>query len=1358
MTGGTVVLAGNDSFSGNITVQGHKNNDGTGEMTLALGRDMTATGTIAVKKGGTLDVAGYQLTVNQSLSDNGGVLADSVGTGALVFDTSAGNLSSTATLTMDTVRKTGGNTLVLGGNNTMRQFYVDKGTLQIGSDNALADESIIYLASGTTLDNKSHAMNANVALASGEARLISSNHTYVTLRGYVSLGDNSRFNLANETTKTYESIVVQGGAVLGQGSTLAMGSNSKRVTLNGDVSMGAGSSITLGGDKTTTVSMGGDVSLSEDCTLVLGGADTTSYIFGGNLEMNEGRGIAFNDNSTVTLKGETTGGTNTSLSMNGGTLNLGRGSAMDINGSLNLSGDVTMHSAGSANAMARNIQHLNIGGGKLTMTEASWSTVWNIDSLSGSGEIEWNSTTTHETTSRLILKGDGGFSGSIELNRQFEKDARTHGAFIELASDTVAKNATIDLTGKSATSVASLAVNTDNARIKGLAGNEHSYVYAGASMADAALSGTNRPATTRAASLTVDVEANANYTYSGTLGNSSDTAANGLSLVKTGEGTQEFTGTTTVANVTVNQGSLNLSTADIKGDVTVTQGTLGLGSATIGGDINLHTGATLNKSELQLGAGQALHVKAGSSGTTASIGGNLVLNGGSLNFESEALSADAVALAVTGSVSYASEVSAQTVTLDSYRNLTAGTTYTLASGDWSGVTSDSVTINNLGYFTATASTDADGLQMTIGMADNVRVWEGKSTSWNKSNVDSLGTELASNAIVVFDNTGSHNSTLSVKHWQTIAEIIVNSDADYSFTSHSNLEAYVAKVGKLTIVGDGTTTLHSGINVTGATVIDDGRLILKSAGNSNVTQWLQGEVCGTGTLEVDWGSGTTGTLNLGDLENLVVTSGTLQTASTAMNDSASITVAAGAELQYTAETKGRVSPNHYGEGAVSLKMTGGSDGYSNKLNLGEEFAGDTYVTAGNLSLTGAEVGKTLHLAGGVNAQFDGNSTATKDFDLELEGTSQIHANRNSDTTLAGKVSGASATYDSRGAGVVHFKGGVELGAFTQTNNDTQVHFDSATKIGTLTVGKGNVYINAAAEVDSLVQTGTHVNLSQGSSLKVGELTTFTAGKGQSKATLGTTASGEAYSLGSASYKLTNGHLSVASDTETEVNNLLDNSGIENAGSGKLTVNNAANELAGAYASAGDLSVLQAAAGLNLNELVVGDTCELAAYTGTEQVEAQEADITVRGAARFGSGAKLNANLTLASGSTLSVAEGGVALGSTLSLQKGLTLDDATMERVSKLSVGGSQVLFTGVDSLRLATSDTEYQEVSDADSSILASTYFKNIGSNYQLTYTMGENAADGATLSITMAAVPEPTTTTLSLLALAALAARRRRK
>jgi len=132
--------------------------------------------------------------------------------------------------------------------------------------------------------------------------------------------------------------------------------------------------------------------------------------------------------------------------------------------------------------------------------------------------------------------------------------------------------------------------------------------------------------------------------------------------------------------------------------------------------------------------------------------------------------------------------------------------------------------------------------------------------------------------------------------------------------------------------------------------------------------------------------------------------------------------------------------------------------------------------------------------------------------------------------------------------------------------------------------------------------------------------------------------------------------------------------------------------------------------------------------------------------------LNAHLTLASGSSLSVAEGGLAMGSTLSLSTGITLDDTTLNRVYSLNTGESLALFTGVDGLKLG--ETSYASIS-ADDGILASPYFTNLNSDqYRLTYT----GTDNGTLSIISAAVPEPATATLSLLALAALAARRRRK
>lgn len=244
----------------------------------------------------------------------------------------------------------------------------------------------------------------------------------------------------------------------------------------------------------------------------------------------------------------------------------------------------------------------------------------------------------------------------------------------------------------------------------------------------------------------------------------------------------------------------------------------------------------------------------------------------------------------------------------------------------------------------------------------------------------------------------------------------------------------------------------------------------------------------------------------------------------------------------------------------------------------------------------------------------------------------------------------------------------------------------------------------------------------------------------------------YAVDKEAWELTNAHIIAKSASASNLLNKLVNTSVENAGSGKLTVNNASNSITDVFASDGDMAIMQQAAGLNLEELLVAAGKTVSAYTGANAIAAEEADVTVRGHAEFGKGAVLNANLTLASGSSLSVAEGGLAMGSTLSLQKGITLDDTTLNCVYSLNTGESLALFTGVDGLTLG--ETSYASISENDE-ILASPYFTNLNSDqYHLTYT----GPDNGTLAIISAAVPEPATATLSLLALAALAARRRRK
>ncbi len=113
---------------------------------------------------------------------------------------------------------------------------------------------------------------------------------------------------------------------------------------------------------------------------------------------------------------------------------------------------------------------------------------------------------------------------------------------------------------------------------------------------------------------------------------------------------------------------------------------------------------------------------------------------------------------------------------------------------------------------------------------------------------------------------------------------------------------------------------------------------------------------------------------------------------------------------------------------------------------------------------------------------------------------------------------------------------------------------------------------------------------------------------------------------------------------------------------------------------------------------------------------------------------------------------------------MTLSGTVLDTIIGLEMGESCSLFTGLSELNLAQpvtlqgmhSLTEHTmtTVSNEMYQVAAGNYFSNLGadSGFMLSY-------NGGTVSITRAAaIPEPTTATLSLLALSALAARRRRK
>lgn len=180
-------------------------------------------------------------------------------------------------------------------------------------------------------------------------------------------------------------------------------------------------------------------------------------------------------------------------------------------------------------------------------------------------------------------------------------------------------------------------------------------------------------------------------------------------------------------------------------------------------------------------------------------------------------------------------------------------------------------------------------------------------------------------------------------------------------------------------------------------------------------------------------------------------------------------------------------------------------------------------------------------------------------------------------------------------------------------------------------------------------------------------------------------------------------------------------------------------------------LNAGASLSVGRLELGGGTSLGLFREAENhvvSTATETSLIVTDTLLVGgSGATLNANLELVDGSMLALAGNSLALGSSLTLGNVL-LDDATLAEVWALGAGESLTLFSGVDTLVVGGSSYTGAFITDA------ARIFANVGEadEYILIYS---GSADGV---VSIRAVPEPTTATLSLLALAGLVARRRRK
>ncbi|MDO4751325.1 MAG: hypothetical protein Q4A24_04380 [Akkermansia sp.] len=695
--------------------------DLSGHTYLALGSFGTTeySGTITVANNAAYRFGGTEgkLVLTKGVNANG--------TNALILD---GQTYSGGALQLNAVSSITGAVSIMGYDSSKTSVTTGDMTLTFGVDNALTSVSGVTVMKGGILDvGSTTQILKNLVVKSGG--LLKGNEDGTLIfnmgaelnsldekdkpayfqEGSMVLGNVEKIGagelVLNSTDNTWKRFTIKEGTVFTRVDNALSTTGVTRVEAGGVLNLN-----TWDGDGFRGRTSGGNIELGD------GGVISVGTIENENVNTVTFNGFIFVDKgATGTINGgywHVTGGANNTdggtLAFNASALHLKETYAQSFGGTFDIaSSSVSVYSDGSGDNMLKHFSHMNVGAGKsLYLEDATWNTIWQLDKLTGTGTVTWNSDTTHYNTARVLISGDGAFSGTINYNRSFGADVRTHQSFVEIRSESAVSGATLNMNGN-ANSFATLAVNADAVRLGGVNGDEYSHIMAGAAPTNAA--STTAPASTRDATLILT--GSGSYTYSGSIGTTADTASASLSLSMQGSGSQTINGTTVVLNdISALSGSLSVSanSFSLLGDVTVAQGaTLKLGDA------------------FSLDSGHTFYVQGSDNASTATFGSALTLNSGTLCFDASDLST------TSGTYSLALSTASGNATLNfnNSGSLSAGTYY-LASGDWTGaaLTMDA----GMDFMSATINNSANGLTLTLAIHSDSDIWNGTDSAYGWS--------------------------------------------------------------------------------------------------------------------------------------------------------------------------------------------------------------------------------------------------------------------------------------------------------------------------------------------------------------------------------------------------------------------------------------------------------------------------------------------------------------------------------------------------------------------------------------------------------------------------------------------------
>ena len=979
--------------------------------------------------------------------------------------------------------KEGGSIDINGTTQTFHGFNMEAGSALVDTSELWSGSAVVDVAAGAT-----SRLEGNVDVYSltktgqGDMVLGGSNNygVFFIEEGRVLLEN------GNALSATGTAMLERGGvldasnvdisAAIGfAGGTLQVGT--KRVAGSLAVAAGCEGTVRQNADNITT-SINSGLQVAQDATLKLSG-NHGNFNFSAE-EINE-------DGGTIALEGNRIAFTNGKEMTIGGVVSLqGQGLAANER--------VTLYSDGSSDNMIRNINELHIVDGQsAAIQEASWNTIWNIHSLTGSGDLKWVSNTTHWYSARVVLDGANSFSGQFTAERIYSNVAeRCYQSFVEARHDLAMQHMDVSVIGKGTQSNMALAVNTDNLQMRSLSGNGFALLYAGT-----ALEGADHdkdeplkaaPESTRRATLTIT--GTGNHTFSGNVSGQdryigyetkedgtqvqvADVTNAGISIVMDGQGKQTFNGARTRFNsVTVHSGVLELASANltIKENVTITRGA-----------------ELLLSQAYALDSGKTLTVLANEPRTSARLSGGLVLNGGTLTFSAEGLSDSAPALILDS-------LSGSSVTLNFTEThaFTSDVQYHLADQDWSNIHITDAT-EGLTYLTASYQQDANGLYVSFTTKAGNLIWGGTDGEhdWSSHTFGPSGQVPTSNQTAVFNDAAPYhhvNITDDVK----VEGLVFDAAGDYDLASE---DGSTVTAGNVVQSGSGTTTLTEAVRVgsdqsRGTVTVSDGELRVTDAAVLQNVDTIKGG----GTLGVDFGEGHTGTVDAlfapdSSVGFLHVVSGTFEAYGTPgytgllLDAGAGYTVDAQQTLAYVQAGQGEgASPATLNLGnrtltAAMVVMQGDLNisGSGGELHA-DITGGHTITTSGTVTLRGSNFDGNLHVLSGTLNMYDGanahvagitmdaNTTLYLGISTGLEGGATIHMGNNASLRMENGAGGSHIV----NANIV--LDGSSASLYGTLNGNSTVVRGSIEGHGTLFLKAQSSFWNNSWSIESLLQDG------------------------------------------------------------------------------------------------------------------------------------------------------------------------------------------------------------------------------------------------------------------------------------------------